>query len=122
MKQSLFATTVYNRGQNVVQQLEQLHKATGKPVYFGGFNVPARELGLQNPWNPDVSNVFSKDVQLNGWRAYRDVLEPSHILKAFQFGLLDQIIVRMRIKYIVKKRRQLLTAGTENNFYKIGKF
>lgn len=83
VKQSLFATTVYNRGQNVVQQLEQLHNATGKPVYFGGFNVPARELGLQNPWNPDVSNVFSKDVQLNGWRAYRDVLEPKPYFKGF---------------------------------------
>lgn len=83
MKQSLFATTVYNREQNVVQQLEQLHKATGKPVYFGGFNVPARELGLQNPWNPDVSNVFSKNVQLNGWRAYRDVLEPKPYFKGF---------------------------------------
>ncbi|ALZ61015.1 hypothetical protein FORC13_1954 [Bacillus cereus] len=83
VKQSLFATTVYNRGQNVVQQLEQLHNATGKPVYFGGFNVPARELGLQNPWNPDVSNVFSKDVQLNGWSAYRDVLEPKPYFKGF---------------------------------------
>ena len=122
VKQSLFATTVYNRGQNVVQQLEQLHNATGKPVYFGGFNVPARELGLQNPWNPDVSNVFSKDVQLNGWSAYRDVLEPKPYFKGFQFGLLALMIVHMRIKYIVKKQRQLLTGGTENKFYKIGKF
>ncbi len=65
---------------------------------------------------------FSKDVQLNGWRAYRDVLEPKPYFKGFQFGLLDLIIVRMRIKYIVKKRQQLLMAGTENNFYKIGKF
>lgn len=118
----MFATTVYNRGQNVVQQLEQLHKATGKPVYFGGFNVPARELGLQNPWNPDVSNVLSKDVQLNGWRAYRNVLEPKPYFKGFSIWFIDLIIVRMRIKYIVKKRRQLLTAGTENNFYKIGQF
>ena len=60
MKQSLFATTVYNREQNVVQQLEQLHKATGKPVYFGGFNVPARELGLQNPWNQMFLMCFQK--------------------------------------------------------------
>ncbi|WP_319926551.1 glycoside hydrolase family 113 [Xenorhabdus littoralis] len=82
-KQSLFSTTVYNREQNIIQQLEQLHQATGKPVYFGGFNIPARELGLKYPWNPDVSAVFSTDVQINGWRAYREVLEIKSYFKGF---------------------------------------
>ncbi|CAM4280380.1 Hydrolase [Bacillus manliponensis] len=81
--QALYGTTVYNRGQNVVEQLEQLHKVTGKPIYFGGFNVPAKEYGLQNPWNPDVSNVFSSSVQQDGWRAYRDILEPKPYFKGF---------------------------------------
>ncbi|KEK23251.1 glycoside hydrolase family 113 [Bacillus gaemokensis] len=83
IKKSLYATTVYNRGQNVIQQLEQLHQTTGKPIYFGGFNIPAREFGLQNPWNPDVSKVFSTEVQYNGWRVFRDVLEPKSYFKGF---------------------------------------
>lgn len=80
---ALYGTTIYNREQNVVEQLEQLHQVTGKPIYFGGFNIPAREYGLQNPWNPDVSNVFSPTVQYNGWRAYRDVFEPKPYFKGF---------------------------------------
>lgn len=52
-------------------------------VQFGGFNIPAREFGLQNPWNPNASKVFSPEVQSNGWRAFRDVLEPKPYFKGF---------------------------------------
>ncbi|WP_410983041.1 glycoside hydrolase family 113 [Bacillus cereus] len=89
IKKSLYATTVYNRGQNVIQQLEQLHNVTGKPIYFGGFNIPAREFGLQNPWNPDVSKIFSSEVQSNGWRAFRDGLEPKPYFKGFSIWFIS---------------------------------
>ncbi len=123
MKQSLFATTVYNRGQNVVQQLEQLHNATGKPVYFGGFNVPARELGLQKSMESRCFKCVFEGCAIK-WMAClsRCIRTETIFLKVFQFGLLALMIVHMRIKYIVKKQRQLLTGGTENKFYKIGKF
>lgn len=41
LKANLSNTTVYNRGQNVIGQIEDLHKATGKPIMFG-------ELGITN--------------------------------------------------------------------------
>ncbi|AOM42013.1 glycoside hydrolase family 113 [Xenorhabdus hominickii] len=83
IKQSLFSTTVYSREQNIMQQIEKLHQETGKPLYFGGFNIPAREFGLKHPWNPDVSTVLSTDIQINGWRAYREELEIKAYFKGF---------------------------------------
>ncbi|OTA17642.1 hypothetical protein Xvie_01035 [Xenorhabdus vietnamensis] len=81
--QSLFSTTVYNRNQDVIYQIGRLHRATKKPVYFGGFNIPACEFGLLTPWNPLTSDIFSAEIQINGWRAYRKMMEPRLYFKGF---------------------------------------
>lgn len=41
LKAQLSNTSIYNRGQNIVGQIEDLHKATGKPIMFG-------EMGITN--------------------------------------------------------------------------
>ena len=41
LKAQLSNTSIYNRGQNIIGQIEDLHKATGKPIMFG-------EMGITN--------------------------------------------------------------------------
>ncbi|MEX0446192.1 hypothetical protein [Xenorhabdus sp. SGI246] len=79
----LFSTTIYNRDQEVIYQIGRLHRSTKKPVYFGGFNIPACEYGLRTPWNPLTSDVFSSEIQINGWRAYRETMELKSYFKGF---------------------------------------
>ena len=65
---------------------------------------------------------FQKDVQLNGWRAYRDVLEPKPYFKGFSIWFIGSNDSTHAYQIHSKETEQLLTGGTENNFYKIGKF
>ncbi|WP_281658172.1 hypothetical protein [Halobacillus sp. Cin3] len=75
IKSSMTSTEVYNRKQNVLQEIQRFHEVTGKDIYFGGFNIPALEYGLKFPWNEAVSPVKSPAVQANGWTAYKEMLE-----------------------------------------------
>ncbi|WP_198690957.1 hypothetical protein [Xenorhabdus lircayensis] len=95
----------YKREQNIIQQIEQLHQLTGKPIYFGDFNIPAREFGLEHPWNPDVSTMFSTDIQINGWRAYREVLEIKSYFKGFSIWFIGSHDKSHAYQIPVKKLR-----------------
>ncbi|WP_226582679.1 glycoside hydrolase family 113 [Halobacillus litoralis] len=75
IKERLKSTNVYNRNQNVLEEINRFHEVTGKDIFFGGFNIPALQYGLQFPWNEEVSNVKSPEIQANGWQAYRESLE-----------------------------------------------
>lgn len=74
IKQSFTKTHVYNRNQNVVKELKTLANTFKKPIYFGGWNVPARSYALKEPWNNEVSKEFNPTIQYNGMKAYLDIL------------------------------------------------
>ncbi len=61
---------------------------------------------------------FSKDVQLNGWRAYRDVLEPKPYFKGFSIWFIGSNNSTHAYQIHSQETAELLTAGTENNFIK----
>ncbi|MBC8943909.1 MULTISPECIES: hypothetical protein [Xenorhabdus] len=63
--------------------LYRLGNANKRPVYFGGFNIPACEYGLRTPWNPLTSDIFSSEIQINGWRAYREAMALKSYFKGF---------------------------------------
>lgn len=83
VKTALQKTDIYSRNQNVIAELKQFHDISGKPIYFGGFNVPAKEKGLETPWDPDGGGAASPQTQYNGLAAYRSMLENEEWFKGF---------------------------------------
>lgn len=83
IKASMTSTEVYNRQQNILQEIQRFHEVTGKDIYFGGFNIPALEYGLKFPWNEAVSNVKAPIVQANGWTAYKETFEDTPYFLGF---------------------------------------
>lgn len=67
-------TDVYSRNQNILEEMHAFHNKTGKMIYFGGFNIPARTDGLLHPWD---ASIGTKDdtVQYNGWKMYQHYLQ-----------------------------------------------
>lgn len=50
LKSKLSDTTVYNRHQNVLAQIEDLHNSTGKPIMFGELGIPNYVGAMSRPY------------------------------------------------------------------------
>lgn len=66
----LYATDVFGRGQNIVDEVNAFSETWGKPILFGEIGIPARDGGATNPWNPDVSATPNATIQLSLLQAY----------------------------------------------------
>src|SRR5690606_13605418 len=69
----LSSTSIWGRGQNIVQELQNFNTTWNKQVFFGALGIPAIDGGTNTPWNYEgTANV---GVQRNGFQAYREVFE-----------------------------------------------
>ena len=79
----LFSTEVYNRQQNVYQEIKDLATRTGKPIFFGGFGCPSLDYGPKFPWDVVVSSVYNEEVQANLFKAYQQVFSNESFFLGF---------------------------------------
>jgi hypothetical protein len=89
VRQALHATSVFDRRQNVVADLQLLSEAHDRPVFLGELNCGRCEFALSAPWNPLVTAQPDAVVQAHLFRAYTEVLAPHdwfHGFSVFNIG------------------------------------
>lgn len=70
---SLHNTTIFDRHQNVYEELKNLSTQWNKPVFFGELGFPKRNKAAVHPWNPIPSTIVNEQEQANGFQAYKKV-------------------------------------------------
>lgn len=50
LREKMKNVTVYNRGQNIIKELEELHQATGKPIIFGELGITNHTTAMKQPY------------------------------------------------------------------------
>ncbi|WP_411683188.1 glycoside hydrolase family 113 [Clostridium thailandense] len=72
---SIESTESYTRKQNVKKQIEKLHEAWGKPIFFGELGFPKINKASAEPWNPNQDDILNEVEQANCFEAYKKEFE-----------------------------------------------
>jgi hypothetical protein len=72
---SIYSTQIFNRHQNIHNELMNLSSRWDKQVFFGELGFPKRNKATVHPWNPEPSNILNEQEQANGFQAYKEVFE-----------------------------------------------
>lgn len=72
---SIHSTQIFDRHQNIPEELKNLSAKWNKPVFFGELGFPKRNKAAVHPWNPEPSGIFNEQEQANGFQAYKEVFE-----------------------------------------------
>lgn len=72
---SIYRTQIYNRNQNIYNELKNLSTAWNKPVFLGELGFPKRNKASVHPWDPMPSNIENNEEQANCFLAYKQVFE-----------------------------------------------
>jgi hypothetical protein len=72
---SIYSTSIFERHQNVYEELKNLSNQWNKPVFFGELGFPTRNKATVHPWNPIPSTIVNDQEQANGFQAYKEVFE-----------------------------------------------
>ncbi|MDB8791737.1 cellulase family glycosylhydrolase [Romboutsia sp. 1001216sp1] len=80
---ALNSTTIYNRNQNVVEEIYRFYEKYNKPIYFAELGFPKKDNAATHPWNSEVSNVENTKEQSRCFNAYKIVFEDKDYIKGF---------------------------------------
>lgn len=83
LKSDLYSTTRYNRKQNIVKQLYEIHKKWNKPIFFGELGFPRKNGAAMEPWNMNCSDVVNNQEQSNCFKAYEEVFSKKKWILGF---------------------------------------
>jgi hypothetical protein len=72
---SLHSTQIYDRKQNVVDEIKAFYDKWNKPIFFGELGFPRTEKASVQPYNPYLSDNWNNLEQANCFEAYRRVFE-----------------------------------------------
>lgn len=75
LKDALQSTTIYNRKQNVKQEIKNFYDKYKKPIFFGELGFPRTNKASVAPYDPQVSDIVNNQEQANCFDAYRLVFE-----------------------------------------------
>lgn len=70
---ALEKSQIYNRKQNVKQQIKNFYDKWNKPIFFGELGFPRTNKASVQPYNPLISDVYNNQEQANCFEAYRRV-------------------------------------------------
>lgn len=87
LKAALYSSAVLERRQNIVAELELLHKRWNKPIFMGELGFPKRNYAAKEPWNPSPSEVYNGEEQARGFEAYREVFTQDWFLGFSVFAI-----------------------------------
>lgn len=80
---SIYGTQIFERHQNIYNELKSLSTQWNKPVFFGELGFPKRNKATVHPWNPEPSNIVNEQEQANGFQAYKEVFEKESWILGF---------------------------------------
>lgn len=80
---ALNSTTIYNRNQNVVEEIHKFYEKYNKQIYFAELGFPRKDNAATHPWNSEVSNVENTKEQARCFEAYKIVFEDKNYIKGF---------------------------------------
>lgn len=69
------STQIFDRKQNVKQELKNFHDKWNKPVFFGELGFPKTTKASVAPYDPYLSDTVSNQEQANCFEAYRIIFE-----------------------------------------------
>jgi hypothetical protein len=87
LEAALHSSTIFNRKQNIVEELNQLHKRWNKPIFFGELGFSKRDYAAKEPWNQSPSEVYNGAEQARGFEAYRHVFTQDWLLGVSIFAI-----------------------------------
>lgn len=78
---AIASTQIFDRKQNVKQEISNFNTKWNKPIFFGELGFPPKEKASIEPWNPTPSDKVNGKEQANCFEAYRTVFEkePWHL-------------------------------------------
>lgn len=79
----LSSTEIYNRKQNVVEEVGNFYKKHNKQIYFGELGFPRRDYAAMHPWDSNVSNIENNKEQARCFEAYKNVFGDKDYIKGF---------------------------------------
>lgn len=80
---SIYSTQIFQRHQNVYDELKKLSTQWNKPVFFGELGFPKRNMAAVHPWDPEPSKIVNGQEQANGFQAYKEVFEKESWILGF---------------------------------------
>ena len=86
----LRSTEIYNRQQNVVNEIYNFNKKYNKEIYFGELGFPRKDYAAAHPWNSHVSEVYNDKEQARCFEAYKRVFENKSYIKGFSVFALGE--------------------------------
>ncbi|EKQ57442.1 MULTISPECIES: hypothetical protein [unclassified Clostridium] len=64
-------TQIYNRKQNVKQEIKNFYDKWNKPIFFGELGFPRTNKASVQPYNPLISDNINDEEQANCFEAYK---------------------------------------------------
>lgn len=86
----LSSTEIYNRQQDVVNEIYNFYKKYNKEIYFGELGFPRKDHAASHPWDSNVSEVYNDKEQARCFEAYRKVFENKEYIKGFSVFALGE--------------------------------
>jgi hypothetical protein len=77
------STQIYNRKQNVKQEIKNFYNKWNKPIFFGELGFPKTDEASVHPWNPYENSAVNNIEQANCFEAYRREFENEKWLLGF---------------------------------------
>jgi len=75
LKDALQSTTIYDRKQNIKQEIKNFYDKWNKPIFFGELGFPRTNKASVAPYDPQISEIVNNQEQANCFEAYRRVFE-----------------------------------------------
>lgn len=86
----LSSTEIYDRQQDVVNEIYNFNKKYNKEIYFGELGFPRKDYAAAHPWNSYVSEIYNDKEQARCFEAYRIVFENKSYIKGFSVFALGE--------------------------------
>lgn len=80
---SLQSTQIFDRKQNVKEEIKNFYDKWNKPIFFGELGFPRTTKASIQPWNPFQSNTINSEEQANCFEAYRRTFEEDSWILGF---------------------------------------
>lgn len=92
LKSALNSTLKYSREQHIIDQIKELHEASGKPITFGELGITNYEGSMSQPYkyDYDITSPINDDIQSIWYTAWIETMNQYDWFKGYYlFGVGD---------------------------------